>query len=56
MAKTPECEMGRHKEICSSQDQCECECHGRYKLNNVNPNEKIQRRKDSLGEPRFSNA
>jgi hypothetical protein len=56
MAKTPECEMGRHKEICSSQDQCECECHGRYKLDNVNPNKKTQRREDSLGEPRFSNA
>jgi hypothetical protein len=55
MAKTPECEMGRHKEICSSQDQCECECHGRYKPNNVNPNEKTQR-EENLGEPRFSNA
>jgi hypothetical protein len=55
MPKTPECEMGRHREICSSQDQCDCECHDPLRPKDDLDGE-TPRREESLEEPRFSNA
>jgi hypothetical protein len=55
MPKTPECEMGRHREICSNQDQCECDCHDPLRPS-ADLAEDTRRREENLEEPRFSNA
>ena len=35
MSISPECESGQHREACSNQNQCVCDCLGPEKLDNI---------------------
>jgi hypothetical protein len=51
MSKSPECDKDQHRELCSNQDECVCECHDPIKI----PEKETKKREENPKETKFSN-